>query len=428
MRRAAIDQAIQRIEVAGFPFPLGVFPLEPLAPSPGYTEQFEQADGGESPGSYLGSAGFDDWEEWPDRFVYDILLPASRIRPLCRALVAMLPGRVYPILDVLGADAFREIDPHLAYELVGIERFYDGIREWDDWLFEDGLVGFGAMSVEPFFYFFLDEHKIVTVRAELAFKDRIEKLLAAFDLTVVEELKGPDSVEHEHRSVLLPATDDSEHLSADEIIERLRDAWGLQLNIDTTTNVDDDNNDLGVTAWQCVVRCSADPPTPPTTTPPATTTPPSTILTAAPPASQEKSEPEAAPSRSSGASPDDEPDQILAYAEVLLSADNLESAERLATEAVESMTGAPPTGWAAIDVIKSDRILRDQLDQWLADPRSPSAGSSPGSDPKRKSASRTKRKPGPDAITVHDVRWLVDPSGAEQSDRSPRLPARDQDH
>ncbi|MFQ5457704.1 MAG: hypothetical protein ACE5FC_04535, partial [Myxococcota bacterium] len=127
----------------------------------------------------------------------------------------MLPGRIYPILDVLGSDAFREIDPYLAYEPVGVEKFYEGILEMGDWLFEDGMVGFGAMSLSPFIYIFLDEHKIATVRVETSAKERIEKLLAAFDLRPKEEIRGADAAEHEHRSVLLtkPAT---KAMSSDE--------------------------------------------------------------------------------------------------------------------------------------------------------------------------------------------------------------------
>lgn len=427
MRRAAIDPSIRRVEASGFAYPMGVYPIDPASapiPVPGYTEQFEQADGGEGPGAYLGSAGFDDWEEWPDRFVYDILLHPARVRPLCRALIAMLPGRVYPILDVLGTDAYREIDPHLAYELVGIERFYDGIREWDDWLFEDGLVGFGAMSVEPFFYFFLDEHKIVTVRVELTFKDRIEKLLAAFDLTVVEELKGVDSVEHEHRSVLAASADNPDLLSAEEIVERLRDAWGLQLNIDSTTNVDDDDNELGVTAWQCVVRCSAplpdSPPSPPTTPTPPTGGP----AIVAPEGSESASSPGGAPA-------EEAPEEMVVYAEVLLSADNLDTAERLATEAIDLLPGAPSEGWDAIEIIKADRVLPEQLDQWLSAPAVPTAAS-PASDPpsresRRGSASGSRRKARTNTIRVHDARWLVAPDESLSSSQTPKRPLRDQD-
>lgn len=395
MRRAAIDQAIERREVQGFAFPLGVYPLESMTPTPGYTVQFEPADGGDGPGDFLGSGGFDDWEEWPDRFVFDVLVPIGRLRALSRALIAMLPGRIYPILDVLGTDSYREIDPYLAYELVGIERFYDGLREWDDWLFEDGLVGFGAMSVDPFIYVFIDEHKIITIRAELAFKDRIEKLLAAFDLAVVEEIKGADSAEHEHRGVLVRPDDRSELVTADEIIERLRDSWGLQLNIDATTNVDDDGTELGVTAWQCVVRCSA-----------AKASESSEEETA-------EADTEEAPEDAKGGPADErEDEQLLAYAEILLSAESLEAAERMAAEAAENLPGAPELGWFGLDVIKADRITPEQLAEWLAASKGGATKSRTRRTGGSKGASQSR------VTEIHDARWLVAPGEKASADES----------
>ena len=97
-------------------------------------------------------------------------------------LAPLLPGRVYPILDILGNDAFREVDPYIAYDPVGVERFLDVLHDHGGWLYEDGLVGFGAMSDSPFIYVYLDEHKIVTVRVESSLKERVEKTLAAFEL------------------------------------------------------------------------------------------------------------------------------------------------------------------------------------------------------------------------------------------------------
>src|SRR6056297_738833 len=160
MNRCLLNPALERVRVNGFAFPLGVYPVEPIAPASGYTADFEPADGDE------------EWEEWPDRYVYEILVSAERLKPLCSALLSLLPGRVYPILDVLGNDAFREIDPYIAYELVGVESLYDGVRWYEPFLFEDGLCGFGAMSEEPFMYFFLDEHKVLTVRVETAQKEQ----------------------------------------------------------------------------------------------------------------------------------------------------------------------------------------------------------------------------------------------------------------
>ena len=96
---------------------------------------------------------------------------------------------MFPILDVLGHDAFREIDPYVAYELVALDSFMDSVRRYEDFLYEDGLCGFGAMSEEPFFYVFVDEHKIVTVRAEPGAD------AAGFDLIVADlDLADPEQV------------------------------------------------------------------------------------------------------------------------------------------------------------------------------------------------------------------------------------------
>src|SRR5690606_20568582 len=100
---------------------------------------------------------------------------------------------------VLGHDAYREVDSLVSYDLIGQERFMDAIRRFRGFFFEDGLVGFGAMSEEPFIYIFVDEHKLITVRVETALKEKVEQVLATFDLQPVDEIAGADSVAHEHR-------------------------------------------------------------------------------------------------------------------------------------------------------------------------------------------------------------------------------------
>lgn len=242
------DATIQRKTNGTFQYPLGVYPVEELTPKEGYISEFEQADGGDQSG---------DWEEWPDRYVLDVVVSAEKLQPLCRHLFAMMPPKVYPILDILGHDAFREVDPHISYDLVGLDIFLDGIMRFKDFLFEDGMCGFGAMSESPFFYVFVDEHKIVTIRVEATRRERLEKLLEAFELESSgpgKEPVGADGAAHEHRTVL-SIGDNSKLLGAEEVVEQLRDEWRLVLNVDPETNMDDDGTDLGVTAWRCLVRC-----------------------------------------------------------------------------------------------------------------------------------------------------------------------------
>jgi hypothetical protein len=266
MARCRVDQSIKRVEMGGFGFPLGVYPVDPIEPKSGYTTAFEPADDGSdavsaqagSVGGVGGTGG--EWEEWPDRYVYDILVPSARVEPLCRTLFSLLPGRIYPILDFLGQDEWREVDPYVSYDLLGMDRFMDTLRRFRGFFFEDGLVGFGAMSEEPFLYVFVDEHKVVTVRVESGMKEKVEKVLGVFDLELLDELHSADSVTHEHRSVLEAAPDRPDLLVGDEIVEVLRDEWRLVLNIDPETNVDEEGNELGITGWRCILRY--DPPMP----------------------------------------------------------------------------------------------------------------------------------------------------------------------
>jgi hypothetical protein len=319
------DPNLKRQEIDGFAFPLGVYPVEPMTPRAGYTSTFEPADRGEN----AGAEGDGEFEEWPDRYVFDIVAPATRVRALTRSLLTLLPLRVFPILDVLGNDAFREIDPFVSYEPLGWDRFVDTLRQFKDFFWEDGLVGFGAMSEEPFGYVFVDEHKIVTVRVEPRMKERVEKILDAFDLKEVEQPAGADAVAHEHRGVLVTPEGRPELLSAPEIVERLRDSWRLALNVDPDRNTDETGKDLGTTAWRCVVRFDLD---------------------------------------------DGRPS---AYGEVLLAADSLRSAEDAAIEAVEGLPDAQKylraavndtreepngqMGWTEAIPVATDRIRVEEL-------------------------------------------------------------------
>ena len=185
--------------------------------------------------------------------MFDVVITHQRVEALARACFALLPGRIYPILDVLGNDEYREVDPYIAYDAVGIERFIDAIRRHRGWFYDDGMVGFGAMSVDPFVYVYVDEHKILTLRVQVDLRERVEKILQAFDLQPVEEPLGVDSVEHEHMGVLVSSDDRPDLLYMDEIVDELRESWRLELNIDPDENVDDDGKPLGVTGWRCLI-------------------------------------------------------------------------------------------------------------------------------------------------------------------------------
>lgn len=338
LARCRIDSSVGRVEVDDFAFPLGVYPIEAMNPLQGYTLAFEPADGSGEDG---------EWEEWPDRYVFDILITATRLESMCRALFAMLPGRIYPILDVLGHDDYREVDPYVSYELVGQERFQDGLRRFRGFLFEDGLVGFGAMSEEPFLYVFVDEHKIVTVRAETALREKVESVLAAFDLTEVEEIAGADAATHEHRGVLDTPDDRPDLLTAEEIVEELREDWGLVLNVDAERNIDDEENDLGITGWRCVLRHE-------------------------PSDASEEDESEEPDTGAQGAESDgdhdeedDEEEVAPRYAEVYLTAESLAAAEQMLWEALESLMGSEAEPELQDVIVSMDRMTPEHFAETL---------------------------------------------------------------
>jgi len=308
MPRCRVDSSIERVVKDGFSFPLGVYPVEELSPKPGYSVEFEPADGDESDGQ---------WEEWPDRYVFEIVITADRLEPLCRSLFALLPGRVYPIVDYLGHDAYREVDPYISYELVGLDRFTDALRRYRGFFFEDGLVGFGAMIDEPFLYIFVDEHKRLTVRSEPHLKEKIEKVLQAFDLEPCESPACADDASHEHRGVLAVAEDRPDLLNGDEIVEQLREEWKLTLNIDPDSNTDDEGNELGITPWRCLIRCAAD------------------------------------------------GDERARYADILLTAESLGRAEDLALDAVDEMLPKDVEEWEEAAVIGADRLTPEELAETL---------------------------------------------------------------
>lgn len=365
MPRSKSDSSLSRHQIDAFKFPLGVYPVEELAPKPGYTLDFEAGDGEESEG---------DWEEWPDRYVFDAVLSAERVPALVRTLLCLMPNKVYPILDILGHDAFREIDPYVSYELVGLDRIVEAIRQVPDFFFEDGLAGFGAMSQEPFIYFFVDEHKIVTIRAEAPLREKIEKLLAAFDLEHREDAAGVDAAAHEHRTILVAPESEPNLMSFDEIVEQLHDDWRLVLNIDPETNVDEEGKELGVCGWWCRVRVSLpqnakDSPRDSS----ATEDSPESGLThrrparALPPAlsGSSKADSDAQGSFDEDAKP---PAWEPRYIEVLLTAENLREAEDTAVESALKLAGpdADAEGLPPPVAVFTDRLTPEQLEESLA--------------------------------------------------------------
>ncbi len=385
MHRCKVDPSIRRVVLGSFQFPLGVYPVEEMTPKQGYVSNFEPSDGGGTEGEF---------EEWPDRYVYDIVVSAERLPALCRMLFSMFEGRAYPILDVLGQDGYREVDPYISYDLVGVDVFLDGLREYGEWLYEDGMVGFGLMSEEPFCYVFVDEHKIITLRVDPTLKERVEKILAAFDLEAAEVNAGADAAAHEHRNVLLAPEDKPELLGPDEVLERLKMKWRVVLNVDPDTNLDDEGKELGVTHWRAVVRIDLPEDDDETTS----ATRRAAGGTAAGPAAASSG----ATTGSTSISPAGQ--GKVRYVEVVFDAANLREAEETTFTQVENLADEEHVDFEDGMIVLLDRLQPEQFTQVLA-----RAGVKGKGKPKSKGKSRSKAGDAEgeeSANVVHLVRWL----------------------
>lgn len=387
MLRCKVDPSIRRIVLGSFQFPLGVYPVEEMTPRQGYVSNFEPSDGGGTEGEF---------EEWPDRYVYDIVVSAERLPSLCRMLFSMFEGRAYPILDVLGQDGYREVDPYISYDLVGVDVFLDGLREYGEWLYEDGMVGFGLMSEEPFCYVFVDEHKIITLRVDPMLKERVEKILSAFDLEATETNAGADAAAHEHRNVLLAPEDKPELLGPDEVLERLKMKWRVVLNVDPDTNLDDEGKELGVTHWRAVVRIDLPDEDEETGG--------SRRAAAGSTSGAGGSSPAAGGSGGAGSGLGAAGLGKVRYVEVVFDAANLREAEETTFTQVENLADEDRIEFEDGMIVLLDRLQPEQFTQVLARAGVKTKG-------KAKSKGKTKpRSADPDAEesanVVHLVRWL----------------------
>ncbi len=308
----ASDPNLSRVSAAnGFQFPLGCVPAEPLEPREGYHVEFESSQ-----------------EEWPDCYMFDAVVSAEKLEPLVRDLLRLAPASVVPILDVRGDDAYREMDPYLGLEEIDKEDFLAMLRPARAFLLDDGHCGFGALSEEPLFYLYVDDHKMVTVRVSLADAAEVEELLQAHGIPSEAEPLGVDSVEHDHLDTLWTDDNRSDLLDFYGVLDLLRYEWNLELNIDPETNVDDDGRRLGMTAWRVLLLLEQ------------AATGPRWRGVASAPASGDGSR----------------------YAEVLLAADSLGAVDEMVSEVARQLPG-----YRLLELVTADRIRPDELAEALGE-------------------------------------------------------------
>jgi hypothetical protein len=239
MRAFRLRSNLRRAVIDGYALPLGLVPRHVVAPTQGYTVEYAQGE-----------------EDEPDTYSFHIVVSHERLAPLLDRLFDLMPEHLYGILEIGSRDAYRSMDVYMAEEPTTRDDFLDGWREFEAFLLEDGSIGAGANSEDPFIEIFLDQWKGVWVHVPLLMRDDVEGVLIDAHLREVTET-WPEMDEEAAaralgvRSVL--AIEDEFSPDIDEILLQLRHAWGLELNVDPDENVDDSGRDLGRTLWHALV-------------------------------------------------------------------------------------------------------------------------------------------------------------------------------
>ena len=200
-------------------------------------------------------------DDGPDTYAFHVVVSHERLKPIIDAAFALLPAEVTPIVEVGSRDAYRGMDVLLGAEPVPIDDFLRVWYAFEEILLEDVCIGAGANSEEPLVEVFVDPWKGIAIHVPVEMRERIERLLHGFGLSEVPEtwpldLDRDDRPLSRTREVL--TLEDEHSPDLDELLLQLREAWGLELDVDPEENLDDAGRPLGLTLWHAIVM--AEPP------------------------------------------------------------------------------------------------------------------------------------------------------------------------
>ena len=238
MRTFELRTDLERRSVGSFRLPLGLEPQGLPEPVQGYTVEFVEAT-----------------EQAPDTFRFYAVASFERLGPLLDDLLELLPDEVFPIVEAGSKDAFRSTDVFTAREPMAFDDFLDDWRAYRDVILEDDSMGAGAQSDEPWIEVFVDSWKGIEVQVPADRREEVERILARHGLDEVPETWPPEVDERPEpplsvREILV--LEDEECPDLDEIIFQLREAWGLELDVDPEDNLDEAGRYLGRTLWHVV--------------------------------------------------------------------------------------------------------------------------------------------------------------------------------
>ncbi|MBX3372426.1 MAG: hypothetical protein KF817_01215 [Phycisphaeraceae bacterium] len=225
---------LTRQHVGDFALPLGLVPRELPAPGQGYTLDYVAE------------------EEDQDAYRFHVVVSHEKLSPLIADLFALLGDHVDAVLEIGARDAYRSTDVYYSREPLPKSRFEEVWREVEPILLEDGIVGAGAVSVDPDVEIFIDEWKGIFVIVPVEMRARVTAILGRHGLPERPEC-WPEFDDArldrlvEVRPVL--AVDDEFDPDIDELLYQLREAWDLELDVDPERNVDESGRELGYTLW-----------------------------------------------------------------------------------------------------------------------------------------------------------------------------------
>lgn len=238
MRNFRIRSDLKRVVIEDFALPLGVGRLDASPPTQGFTIKFEPGEDGE-----------------PDTYAYQVVVTHEQVRPVLHSLFELLPSEVNPLVEIGSVDAYRSIDVYVSAEPIFIDDFKNVWNNFEPILLEEVSIGAGVTVEEPFLEIFVDAWKSITVHSPEELRSEIESVFERHGVEEVPQTWPDDPFDefdppYRMREILLIEDEHSPDL--DEFLLQLRTEWGLQLNVDPDSNVDDAGRELGHTLWHAI--------------------------------------------------------------------------------------------------------------------------------------------------------------------------------
>ncbi len=246
MRKFRLRSDLKRGVINGFELPLGLVASGVAPPTEGYTLDYTTGEG-----------------EEPDTYSFHVVVSHERLAAVIDRVFDLLPDEeVWGIVEIGSRDAYRSVDVFMAAEPITLGEFREGWRQYEPFLLEDGSIGAGANSEEPFVEVFVDQWKGLWIHTPLSMRDQIEEMLTDFGLIEVSQTwpepsdgEADASEALEMRSVL--AIEDEFSPDVEELLLQLRHVWGLELNVDPNSNIDEGGRSLGSTLWHAMIVVEA---------------------------------------------------------------------------------------------------------------------------------------------------------------------------